>query len=155
MSKKLIGVKIVSNNRRARHDYFLMDHYEAGMVLTGTEIKSVRANQVSLRHAFVAVVSNELWLMEANIAVYKHGNRENHEPTRPRKLLLNRREIIKIMTAMAQKGLTVIPTRLYLRRGRAKIEIATARGKKNYDKRQDLAKRDSDRNIRRAMKENY
>ena len=121
--------------------------------MTGTEIKSVRANQVSLRHAFVVPLDNELWLMEANIAPYEQGNRENHEPTRPRKLLLHRREITKIVRRLNEKGLTCIPTKLYLKRGRAKIEIALAQGKKLYDKRATLAKRDSDRQIEREIKQ--
>lgn len=127
--------------------------FEAGLVLTGTEIKSVRANQVSLRQAYVVPKDGELWLMEANIAPYEQGNRENHEPMRPRKLLLHRREINKIVRRLTEKGLTCVPTRLYLKRGRAKIEIALAQGKKQYDKRATLARRDSDRQIERAYKE--
>lgn len=149
------GIKIITKNRRASHDYELLDRFEAGLVLTGTEIKSVRANQVSLQRSFVVVREDELWLMESNIAPYAHGNRENHEPTRPRKLLLHRREIIKIMDALAQKGLTLVPTMLYLKNGRAKIEIALARGKKKYDKRQDIAKRDAERQTQRALREKY
>ncbi len=149
------GIKIITKNRRASHDYELLDRFEAGLVLTGTEIKSVRANQVSLQRSFVVVREDELWLMESNIAPYAHGNRENHEPTRPRKLLLHRREIIKIMDALAQKGLTLVPTMLYLKNGRAKIEIALARGKKKYDKRQDIAQRDAERQTQRALREKY
>lgn len=149
------GIKIVSKNRRASFDYHLLDRFEAGLVLTGTEIKSVRANQVSLRRGFVQAREGELWLIEANIAPYIHGNRENHEPTRPRKLLLHRREINKIIYALAQKGLTVVPTKMYLKDGLAKVEIALARGKAGRDKRSDLAKRDSQRQIERALREKY
>ncbi len=124
-------------------------------MLTGTEIKSVRAYQVSLRRSFVQGRDEELWLFDANIAPYVHGNRENHEPTRPRKLLLHRREINKILEALAQKGLTVVPTRLYLKDGLAKVEIALARGKAGRDKRADLAKRDAQRQVERALREKY
>ena len=149
------GIKIISKNRRASFDYHLMDRFEAGLVLTGTEIKSVRANQVSLRRGFVQAREDELWLIDANIAPYAHGNRENHEPTRPRKLLLHRREINKIMDALSQKGLTVVPTKMYLKDGLAKIEIALARGKAGRDKRADLAKRDAQRQVERALREKY
>ncbi len=149
------GIKIISKNRRASFDYHLMDRFEAGLVLTGTEIKSVRANQVSLRRGFVQAREGELWLIDTNIAPYIHGNRENHEPTRPRKLLLHRREINKIMDALAQKGLTVVPTKMYLKDGLAKVEIALARGKAGRDKRADLAKRDAERQIERALREKY
>lgn len=124
-------------------------------MLTGTEIKSVRANQVSLRRSFVQGRDGELWLIEANISPYTHGNRENHDPTRPRKLLLHRREINKIMEALTQKGLTVVPTKLYLKDGLAKVEIALARGKAGRDKRTDLAKRDAQRQVERALHEKY
>lgn len=149
------GIKIISKNRRASFDYHLLDRFEAGLVLTGTEIKSVRANQVSLRRGFVQAREGELWLIDTNIAPYIHGNRENHEPTRPRKLLLHRREINKIMDALAQKGLTVVPTKMYLKDGRAKVEIALARGKAGRDKRADLAKRDAQRQVERALREKY
>ena len=147
------GKKIIAKNKRATFDYHLLTRYEAGMALTGTEIKSIRANQVSLRRSYVQNRNGELWLMEAHIAQYVHGNRENHEPTRPRKLLLHRREINKIITEMMEKSLTVVPTILYLKNGRAKVEIALARGKKKYDKRQDLAKKDDNRRMKRALKE--
>ena len=152
---KTPGIKIIAKNRRASYDFHLLDKYEAGLVLTGTEIKSVRAHQVSLRRSFVQGRDGELWLIDANIAPYAHGNQENHEPTRPRKLLLHRREINKILEALAQKGLTVVPTKLYLRDGLAKIEIALARGKAGRDKRADLAKRDAQRQVERALREKY
>ncbi|MFQ5420730.1 MAG: SsrA-binding protein SmpB [Anaerolineae bacterium] len=149
------GIKVIAKNKRANFDYMLLDRFEAGLVLTGTEIKSIRAHQVSLRRSFVQRRGDELFLVEANIAPYDHGNRENHEPTRPRKLLLNRREINKIIDQMAQKSLTVVPTRLYLKNGRAKVEIALARGKQKQDKRQSIAKRDADRQVERALRRKY
>ena len=149
------GIKVIAKNRRASHDYHLLDHYEAGLVLTGTEIKSVRSHQVSLQRSYVQARDEELWLVEANIAPYAHGNRENHDSTRPRKLLLHRREINKILDALAMQGLTVIPTKLYLKDGLAKVEIALARGKTHRDKRQDIAKRDADRQVERALREKY
>jgi SsrA-binding protein len=149
------GVKVVSNNRRAGHDYLLLDKFEAGLVLTGTEIKSVRANRVNLQRSYVENRNGELWLVEAHIAVYEHGNRENHEPNRPRKLLLHRREINKIVSQLAEKGLTVVPTKLYLKDGRAKVEVALAKGKKLFDKRAALAKKESSRQVERELKERY
>ena len=153
--KKGDGLKVIAKNRRASHDYHLLDRFEAGLVLTGTEIKSIRSHQVSLQRSYVQAREDELWLLEANIAPYAHGNRENHDPTRPRKLLLHRREINKILDALAMKGLTVIPTRLYLKNGLAKIEIALARGKTVRDKRHDIAKKDADRQVERALREKY
>jgi SsrA-binding protein len=149
------GIRIVANNKRANFDYHLLDRFEAGLVLTGTEIKSVRANLVSLRRSYVQNREGELWLLEAHIAPYVHGSRENHDPTRPRKLLLHRREIRKIMDSLAQSGLTVVPTKLYLRDGRAKVEIALARGKRKFDKRQSLARKDAERQVERALREKY
>ena len=153
--KKGEGIKVIAKNRRASFDYHLLDRFEAGLVLTGTEIKSIRAHQVSLQRSYVQAREGELFLLEANIAPYLHGNRENHDPTRPRKLLLHRREINKILDALTMKGLTVVPTRLYLKDGRAKVEIALARGKARHDKRQSIAKRDSDRQVERALREKY
>jgi SsrA-binding protein len=153
--KKGEGIKIIAKNRRASFDYHLLDRFEAGLVLTGTEIKSIRAHQVSLQRSYVQARDDELFLIEANIAPYEHGNRENHDSTRPRKLLLHRREINKILDALTLKGLTVVPTRLYLKNGLAKVEIALARGKARHDKRQSIAKRDSDRQIERALREKY
>lgn len=149
------GIKLIAKNRRASFDYHLLEKFEAGLVLTGTEIKSIRAHQVSLQRSYVQPRNDELWLLEANIAPYDHGNRQNHEPTRPRKLLLHRRQITKIIDSLNQKGLTLVPTRLYLKDGRAKLEIALARGKAKRDKRADLAKRDADRQVERALREKY
>ncbi|MAT96511.1 MAG: SsrA-binding protein [Anaerolineaceae bacterium] len=155
MKQQTSGKKIIAKNRRARHEYELLELFEAGLVLTGTEIKSVRANRVSLARAYVQPRDGELWLVEAHIAEYEHGNRQNHEPTRPRKLLLHRREINKILDELGQKGLTAVPTMLYLKNGRAKLEFALARGKKLHDKRQTLARRDSQRQVERALREKY
>jgi len=149
------GTKLVATNKRARFDYHLLDRFEAGLVLTGTEIKSVRANRVSLRRGYVQPRDGELWLMEVHISPYEHGTGSNHEPNRPRKLLLHKREIRKIIDSLQQKGLTVVPTRLYLKGGRAKVEIALARGKRLHDKRQTLAKRDSERQVERALSRKY
>ena len=155
MTQKPAGKKIVATNKRARHEYELLEFFEAGLVLTGTEIKSVRANRVSLARSYVQPRDDELWLVEAHIAEYEHANRQNHEPTRARKLLLHRREIAKILDALGQKGLTAVPTSLYLKNGRAKLEFALARGKKLHDKRQSLARRDSDRQVERALREKF
>ncbi len=155
MDQKPEKIKVVYNNKRATFDYEILERFEAGLVLTGTEIKAVRENQVSLQQSFVQARDDELWLLEANIAQYVHGNRENHEPKRPRKLLLHRREINRILTNLTQKGLTVVPTRLYLKGGRAKVEVALARGKRKFDKREDIAQRDANRQIERALREKY
>jgi SsrA-binding protein len=149
------NIKVVASNRRASHNYELLDRFEAGMVLTGTEIKSIRANRVSLQRSYVQNRNGELWLVEANISPYEFGARENHDPDRPRKLLMHRREINRIISQLDEKGLTLVPTRLYLKNGRAKLEIALARGKKLHDKRAALAKKDSDRQIERALREKY
>lgn len=152
---KSTGKKVVAQNKRAKFEYEFLEKFEAGLVLQGTEIKSIRNNQVSLQRSYVQHRDNELWLVEAHIAEYKQGNRENHEPTRPRKLLLHRREINRIIDQLQQKGLTLIPTVMYLKDGRAKVEIALARGKKLHDKRQTVAKRDSQRQVERALREKY
>lgn len=152
---KQSGLEIVARNRRASHDYHLLDKFEAGLELTGTEIKSVRAHKVSLQRSYISPRGDELWLVEANIAPYEHGNRENHDATRPRKLLLHRREINKILDALQTKGMTMVPTRLYLKDGWAKVEVALAKGKKLYDKRADIARRDSERQVERALREKY
>lgn len=143
----------MAQNRRATFDYEILETFEAGLVLTGTEIKSVRANKVSLQQAYVQAKHGEMWLVEANIAEYVHGNRENHVPNRPRKLLLHRRQIAKIMEKLATAGLTCVPLKMYLKEGRAKVEIALARGKKQFDKRDDLAKKDAKRQIQRELKD--
>ena len=155
MSNNQGGIKIIAKNKRATFDYILIDTFEAGLVLTGTEIKSVRANQVSLQRSYVQQRNGELWLVEAHIAPYVHGNIQNHDPVRPRKLLLHSREIGKIIEQVQQKSLTIVPTKLYLKNGRAKVEIALAQGKKKHDKRQDIAKKDDQRRVERALREKY
>jgi len=153
--KQNSGVKIIAKNRRVRHEYHILETFEAGLALKGTEIKSIRAHRVSLKRGYVQPRDGELWLVDVHIAEYEQGNRENHDPLRPRKLLLHRREINKIIAALSQKGLTCVPTRLYLKNGRAKVEIALARGKKLHDKRQAMARRDSQRQVERALREKY
>jgi SsrA-binding protein len=149
------GIKVVATNKRARFDYELLDLYEAGLVLTGTEIKSIRAGRANLQRSYVQQRDGELWLVDAHISPYEHGHRDNHEPTRPRKLLLHRRQISQIIEALTQKGLTVVPMRLYLKDGLAKLEVALARGKAKYDKRATLAKRDAERQVERALRQKY
>ena len=145
--------KLIANNKKARHDYFFEDTYEAGVVLTGTEIKSVRGGGVSLRDSFAKVVKGEVFVYNMNIAPYDKGNRYNTDPMRPKKLLLHKGEIRRLESAVMQDGLTLVPSRVYLtHKGLVKLELAVARGKKLYDKRADIAKRDADRNMERSMK---
>jgi len=144
--------KVVATNRKARHDYFLLETLEAGLVLQGSEIKSIRAGQISLKEAYVRVDGDQAWLVNAHVAPYNPASRENHDPLRDKKLLLHKREIKKLWDEVRQKGTTIIPVRVYLSQGRAKVEIAVAKGKKKYDKRQDLKKRDAQREIDRALK---
>lgn len=143
------SVKIVATNRKARHEYFLLDTYEAGIELRGSEIKSVRAGQMSIAEAYVMIDGKEAWLVDAHIAPYEQAGRFNHEPRRRRRLLLHRDEIRRLFNVVRQKGVTVIPTKVYLKNGIAKVEIATAKGKKLYDKRQAIARRDAEREIER------
>jgi SsrA-binding protein len=143
----------VAANRKALHDYTIEDTYEAGVALTGTEIKSVRAGRVSLRDGYVQIRNGEAWLLNVHISPYDFGNRENHEPKRERRLLFHRQEIRKLQSKVAERGWTIVPLRVYLKEGRAKIEIALARGKRLYDKRDAVAERDMDRDLRRAVKD--
>ncbi|HET7327806.1 MAG TPA: SsrA-binding protein SmpB [Nocardioidaceae bacterium] len=145
------GRKLVAQNRKARHDYQVEDTYEAGLVLTGTEVKSLRAGRASLVDGFAEVKDDEIWLQGVHIPEYTEGTWTNHEPRRARKLLLHRIEIERISAKVAEKGLTVVPLSLYFKDGRAKVEIALARGKKTYDKRQAIAKRMADRDAQREM----
>ena len=147
-----MGEKTIAENRRARHDYQLLERIEAGLVLTGTEVKSLRDGRVTLAHAFADIRDGEAWLHGVEIATYDHGNRANHEPTRPRKLLLHRREIDSLYGMVREKGLTIVPTRLYFKDGRVKVELAVARGKEQRDKRRDVADRDAKRQMERALK---
>ena len=146
------GVKQVASNRKALHEYFIEDTYEAGLVLTGTEIKSVRAARVNLRDGFVQIKKGEAWLLNVHIAPYEFGNRENHEPRRERKLLLRGQEIRKLQSKVAERGWTIVPLSMYLKNGRAKVEIALVRGKRLYDKRDAVAERDADRDMQREVK---
>jgi len=147
-----MDVKVVATNRKAAHEYFLGERYEAGLALTGSEIKSVRAGQISLAEAYVQIDGLEAWLMDSHIAPYEHSGIFNHEPRRPRKLLLHRNEINRLWNDVRKKGITVIPTKVYLKNGLAKVEIAVAKGKKLYDKRQAIAKRDTEREIERQAR---
>jgi SsrA-binding protein len=146
-----MNVKVVATNRKARFEYFLLEHYEAGLSLQGSEIKSIRAGQVSLAEAYVRVEGRQAWLMEAHIAPYAQANRYNHDPRRPRRLLLHRKELRELWDAVRQKGVTIVPTRVYLKEGRAKLEIAIAKGKKLHDKRQAIAQREAEREMEREM----
>ncbi len=145
------GRKLVAQNRKARHDYMILDSYEAGVVLTGTEVKSLRAGRASLADAYASITDGEVWLQGMHIPEYTEGTWTNHEPRRARKLLLHRDEINRLIGKTRESGLTLVPLQLYFRDGKVKIEIALARGKRSYDKRQDLARRDADREISRAM----
>lgn len=153
MKKKDDGYKLAANNKKARHDYFIEETLEAGIVLTGTEIKSVREGKVSIKESFARVDNGEVWLYGMNISQYKQGNRFNVDPLRPRKLLLHKKEIRKLIGKVTLQGLTLVPLKIYINhKGLAKVELAVARGKKNYDKRDTMAKRDADRKIDRAVK---
>jgi len=144
--------KTVTVNRKARHEFSIEDSFEAGVVLTGTEIKSVRAGRVSLADAFARIDANEAWLVGANISPWETGNRFNHEPKRPRKLLLHRDEIMALVTRTRAKGLTLVPLKMYITgRGVAKLEIGLAKGKQQHDRRRDIAERDARRDVERAM----
>lgn len=148
------AIKVIARNRRASHDYHLEKTYEAGIVLRGSEIKSIRANRINLQEGFVQEREGELWLMSVHISPYEQAGVYGYvDPMRPRKLLLHKKEIAQIISRIRERGYTVVPTMVFLQRGRAKIEIALARGKKQYDKRADLARRDSEREIRQALKD--
>jgi SsrA-binding protein len=146
------GNKIVARNRRARHDYHIDDVYEAGLVLTGTEVKSLRAGRASLSDGFAQVSDGEVWLHNVHIPQYTQGTWTNHEPRRIRKLLMHRKEIERLSRETAERGLTLVPLSLYFKDGKAKVELALARGKRTYDKRHDLATRDAAREVDRALR---
>jgi SsrA-binding protein len=146
------GEKLIVDNRRARHDYHLLERFEAGLALTGTEVKSLREGKATLQQAYAEVRDGEAWLVGLHVPEYLQGNRANHDPDRPRKLLLHRREIDRLYGTVREKGFTVVPTRLYFKDGRVKVEIALARGKELRDKRRDLADRDARRQIERELK---
>jgi SsrA-binding protein len=146
------GIKVIARNRRARHDYQIEDTFEAGLVLTGTEVKSLRAGRASLNEAFAQVSGGELWLHGMHIPEYERGTWTNHEPRRTRKLLLHRKEIDRLASQSAERGFTIVPLSLYFSGGRAKVELGLGRGKRTYDKRHDLAQRDAAREVDRALR---
>lgn len=145
-------IKILTDNRQARHNYFLLERFEAGLVLTGTEVKAARSGKVQLKDSYAQIVNNEAWLMNAHISPYSHGNRENHDPLRHRKLLLHRREIDKLLGKTRDKGMTLIPTKVYLKDGRIKCELALAHAKKLYDKRAAERARATEAEAREALR---
>lgn len=146
------SIKILSDNRQAGHNYFLMDRFEAGMALTGTEVKAAKDGKIQLKDAYASIERNEAWLLNAHISQYSHGNRENHPPVRNRKLLLHRREIDKLIGETREKGLSLIPTKIYLKNGRIKCEIALAKGKKLHDKREAERARTAEEEARSEMR---
>ena len=152
MADKNPEFKILSDNRHAGHNYFLMDRFEAGLVLSGTEVKAAKSGQVQLKDSYAAVIGNEAWLVNAHISQYSHGNRENHLPVHNRKLLLHRREIDKLLGITREKGLSLVPTKIYLKGGRIKLEFAVARGKKMHDKREAERNRTADEEARAAIR---
>jgi len=147
-----MGEKVVASNRKARHEYFILETMEAGIALQGSEIKSIRAGQISLAEAYIRIDGKEAWLEDAHVAPYEQASIFNHEPRRPRKLLLHSSEIRKLWNTVRQKGVTIIPLSVYLKNGRAKVEIAVVKGKKLYDKRAEIAKRDYQREIDRQFR---
>ncbi len=147
-----MGIKVIASNRKANFEYHLLERFEAGIALQGSEIKSIRAGQVSLSESYVSVNGRDAWLVGAHIAPYDPASRQNHDPTRNRRLLLHRREMRTLWDAVRQKGVTVIPTKLYLKEGLAKVEIALAKGKRLYDKRKEIAWRDLEREIDRKVR---
>jgi len=150
------GIKVIARNRKASHEYSLEQKFEAGVALMGAEIKSIRGNRINLQDGFVEFRDDELWLLNVHISPYEQGGiYGTFEPMRPRKLLLHKREIAQIISKIAERGYTCVPTMVYLSKGRAKFEIALAKGKKSYDKREAIAKRDADREMRAALKESF
>lgn len=147
-----MGEKLICNNKKAYHDYFIEEKHEAGMVLTGTEVKSLRMGKANLNDAFVQIKAGEAFLNNLHISPYEFGNRENHDPDRLRKLLLHKKEIVKLFSKIREQGYTIIPLRLYFKNGMVKAEIGLAKGKKLYDKREDLKKKDHKREVEQAMK---
>ena len=145
------GTKLITQNRKARHNYLIEETVEAGLALVGTEVKSCREGKANLTDAYAAVRDGEAWLLQCHISPYSHGNRENHDPGRPRKLLLKRHEIVMLLEKVAQEGRTLVPLRLYFKHGLAKAEIAIARGKQTHDKRAAEATRDAERSMRREL----
>lgn len=155
MAKKDKAIKIVCQNKQARRNFFIDDTYEAGMVLVGTEVKALREGRANLTDSYAAVKEDEVFLHDMHISPYSHGNRYNHEPRRKRKLLLHRREIRRIYGKTREKGFTLIPLKVYFKNGKAKVEIGIGKGKKLYDKREDLKRRDDKRDMERALREKH
>lgn len=147
------GIKIAAENRKARHDYHIHETYEAGIALTGTEVKSIRAGRVNLKDSYAHVENGEMMISQMHISPYEQGNIFNHEPMRKRKLLMHKREILKLFGKTREKGYSLVPLKLYFTRGKVKVQLALASGKKNYDKRQDIAARDAKRDMERAMRD--
>ncbi len=154
MAEKDNSIKIVSQNRKARYDYEIIDSYEAGVVLLGTEVKSIRNGMVNLADSYAKFIQNELWLVNMHVSEYRFGNVHNHDPRRSRKLLLHKKELKKLESAIREKGLTLIPMKLYLKNGKVKIDIGLCKGKKLYDKRESIKEKEMDRDMRRIAK-NY
>lgn len=153
MGKKNEGIKIAAENRKARHDYHIHETFETGLVLQGTEVKSLRAGKANLKDSYAQVKEGEIYLHNMHVSPYEQGNIFNHDPLRPRKLLMHKTEIVKLFSKTREKGFTLVPLKIYFSKGRAKLELALVSGKKNYDKRQDLADKAAKRDVDRAMKE--
>lgn len=146
------GIKVIADNRKAFHDYFIEEKYEAGIALSGTEVKSLRAGKVNLKDSYCTIKDGEIFLVGVNISHYEHGNRFNLDPMRTRKLLMHKNEIIRLYSTIKQDGLTLVPTKMYFKDSKVKVEVGLARGKKNYDKRDSLAEKQAKRDIDRALK---
>ena len=152
MAEKHSGEKVFATNKKAFHDYFIMEKFEAGISLLGTEVKAIREGRLNLKDSYALVQGGEAFLFNCHISPYSHGNRENHEPTRTRKLLLHQKEIKKLIGKTQEKGLTLVPLRVYLKRGKIKVELGVARGKKLIDKRETVRRKEADREARASMK---
>ena len=150
-----MGIKIIANNKKAYHDFFITDTYEAGLVLQGTEVKSLRQGKVNLKEAFCRIVKGEVFINNMNISIYEQGNRENHDPTRVRKLLLHHTEIDKLIRLTEQKGCSLIPTKIYFKNSLVKLEIGVGKGKKMHDKRETLKQKEANREMAKAIKDSY
>jgi SsrA-binding protein len=153
MKEKEEAVRMIAQNKAARLNYTILDSYEAGIALTGTEVKSLREGRVSLKDSYASVEDGEVWLYDMHISPYSHGNRYNHDPLRPRKLLLHKREIKRLYGKSREKGLTLIPLSLYFRRGKVKVSLGVGQGKKLYDRREEIKRRDDKRAMERALRE--
>jgi len=147
--------KLITTNRKARHDYVILETFEAGIALQGTEVKSLRAGRANLKDSYAAIKDGEVWLFHLHISPYDYGSVYNHDPLRPRKLLLHRQEIRRLATKVQERGLTLVPLRMYFKKGIAKVELALARGKRQYDRREDITRRDTEREAQRELKEKY